>query len=102
MEFLKRAKSSEHLIKEIGLLVDPEELQKVEKKKKMVSVFVVNKCSRKICRAINDTVIKSLTFLEVKLQRVIRGKGCFMWNILLPSSANCESVKSGSVYKRTN
>lgn len=39
-----------------------------------------------------DTVIKSLISLGVKSQRFIKGKGCFMWDILLPTSANWEAA----------
>lgn len=72
MEFLERAKSYAYLIKD-GLFID-QELQKVEKR--ILSIFVVYKCLRKICHSIKDTVIKSLTSLGVKPRRI-------MWDILL-------------------
>lgn len=45
-EYLERAKSYVHLIREYGLLVDLQKLQKV--KKGIVSVFVGDKFSRKV------------------------------------------------------
>lgn len=63
-EFLKRAKSYEHLKKENGLLEDappPQELQKFINK--IVSVFVVGKHTRKMCSSTKDTVIQSLISL---------------------------------------
>lgn len=57
-------------------LRNPQELQEV--KKRIVSVFMVDKPSRKNCRSTKDTVIKSLTPLEVKPQRMIKGRGYFV------------------------
>lgn len=47
------------------ILANPEELQKIEK---MLSVFVVDKRSCKVCRSTKDTIIKSLTSLEITPQ----------------------------------
>lgn len=64
-DFLERAKSYTHIIKEDGLLVYPQKLQKFEKS--IVSVFVVDKCTRKYCNSAKDSVTKSLTSIGVKL-----------------------------------
>lgn len=48
-------------------------------------VFVVDKHTCKIYYSIEGTVIKSLASLGVKHQQIIKGKGYFMWNILLPT-----------------
>lgn len=53
--FLERAKGYDYLIKEDGLLEDLHELQMFAKK--MMSVFVVYKRTRKICRFRKDPVI---------------------------------------------
>lgn len=63
-EFLENVKSFAHVVTSDGLLSNPEELKKVGKK--IVSVFVVDKSSRKNCRSTKDTVIKALTSLSIK------------------------------------
>lgn len=52
-EFLERAKSYTHLVVEGGLLEDTQEIRKIEKR--IVSVFVVDKCAHKICRSTKDS-----------------------------------------------
>lgn len=52
-EFLERAKSFTHLVVEGGLLEDPQELKKFERR--IESAFVVNKHTRKICHTTNDS-----------------------------------------------
>lgn len=54
-EFLENAKGYAHLVKEGRLLKDVQELKMFEKI--MLSVFVVDKRSRQICRSTNDTII---------------------------------------------
>lgn len=63
-EFLEIAKNYGHIIKEDVHLVDTVELQWFEKR--IVSFFVVDKRSLKICRSTKNTIIKSLTSLESK------------------------------------
>lgn len=57
-------------------------------------VFVVKKCSYKICRSKKYTIIKSLTSLDVRPQRIIKKKWHFMWDILLPTPADYENAFS--------
>lgn len=76
-------------------LVDLQELQKVEKE--IVPVFVVDKYSSKICAP--QKTIKSLTSLGIELQRVARGTGYFMWNVLLPP-ADWEDISSRDLIKK--
>lgn len=59
------------IIKEYALLMDLQKLEKVEIR--IVSIFVMDKRAHKICHSTKDTVINSLTFLEVKPQRVTKG-----------------------------
>lgn len=58
-----------------------------------MSVFVVEKHLHKICHS-TKTLIKSLMYLVVKLQRVKRSKGYSMWDVLLSPAANCEDALS--------
>lgn len=73
-------------------LTEHDELQKIEKT--IVSVFVVDNHSFKSCGFTNVTVIKLSTSLKFKPQRVIKSKGFFVWEILLPTPADCESVST--------
>lgn len=91
-ELLERASRYEELMKEDGLLVLLQELQNVEKE--ILLVFMVDKCSRKIYRSGKDTVIKSLMVLRLKHQRIIRGKGYFMQDVLVRTPVNCEDASS--------
>ena len=84
---MERAESYAHLVVEGGLLEDAQELKKIDKR--IVSVFVVDKRTRKICRSTKDTVVKSLMSLGVKPQRIVKGKGFFSWDILLPTPEDC-------------
>lgn len=58
----------------------PKELKKIEKI--IVSVFVVDKSMRKICRSMKDTVVKTLHSQGFKPLRIVKGSGFFMWDIL--------------------
>lgn len=72
-ESLEWSKSYAYLIKEGGILEDPQEIKKVEKK--IVSVFMVNKHMCKIFHSTKNIVVKSLESLGVKPQRIIKGLG---------------------------
>lgn len=52
----EKAKSDEYIIKKDGLLVDPVDLEKVEKS--IVSVFVVDKRTHKICCSTKTLLLK--------------------------------------------
>lgn len=86
-DFLKKAKCYAHLVKADGLIDDVQEFKVFEKR--MVSFFVVDKRTFKICRSMKDTVIKSLLSLGIKLQRTIKGSGFFMRNVLQPTAEHC-------------
>lgn len=75
VEYLERTKGFEHLMKKDGLLEDIQELKMFEKR-------IVSK----------DTVIRSLMSLVVKPQRVIKGNGFFMWDVLLPTTEACLEI----------
>lgn len=76
-EFLERAKSYVHIVV-TGLLEDPQETS-------IVSVFVLDKNSRKFCRFTKYTEVKSREPLGLRPQRIVKVKGFFTWNILFPS-----------------
>lgn len=57
-------------------LVDPQKRQRAGKR--TVSVFLFDKGSCKFCHSTKGTVIKFLTSLEFKLERVTEGKSYFM------------------------
>lgn len=86
-EFLERVKDYAPLVNE-----DPQELKKGDKR--IMSVFVADKHSCKIYCVTKGTVVKSLKSLGVKPQRIIKGKGFFIWDILLPTPE--DSIKAAS------
>lgn len=53
---------------------------------------MVDKPSCKICHSSKDTVIKSLTALDVKPKRFMKGKGYYMCDLLLPKPTDCEDA----------
>lgn len=70
VEFMERAKQCTHLITDGRLMVDLDAQERIAKKK--VSVFLLDKLTRKICRCTKSTVLKTLYFLGVKPQQIIK------------------------------
>ena len=58
---------------------------RLDQKKRMVSVFVVDKRSKKIVKPVKDMVLRQLSSLDVKVQAIIAGTSYAFWDILLPS-----------------
>ena len=56
-----------------------------DQKKRTVSVFVVDKCSRKIVKPAKDMVLRQLSSLGVKVQAIIAGTSYAFWDILIPT-----------------
>ena len=56
-----------------------------DQKKRMASVFVVDKRSRKIVKPTKDMVLCQLSSLGVKVQAIIAGFSNAFWDILLPT-----------------
>ena len=56
-----------------------------DQKKRTVSVFVVDKRSRKIIKPAKDMVLRQLSSLGVKVQAIIAGTSYAFWDILLPT-----------------
>ena len=57
---------------------------RLDQKKRTVSVFVVDKRSKKI-KPVKDMVLRQLSSLGVKVQAIIAGTSYAFWDILLPS-----------------
>ena len=57
---------------------------KLDQKKRTVSVFVVDKRSKKI-KPVKDMFLRQLSSLGVKVQAIIAGTSYAFWDILLPS-----------------
>ena len=56
-----------------------------DQKKRTVSVFVVDKRSRKIVKPAKDMVLRQISSLGVKAQAIIAGASYAFWDILLPT-----------------
>ena len=56
-----------------------------DQKKRTVSVFVVDKRSRKIIKPAKDMVLRQISSLGVKAQAIIAGTSYAFWDILLPT-----------------
>ena len=56
-----------------------------DQKKRAVSVFVVDKRSRKIVKPAKDMVLQQLSSLGVKAQAIIAGTSYTVWDILVPT-----------------
>lgn len=57
-----------------------------------MSVFVIDKHTRKICCSTNDPVVKALTSMGILSQQIIKSAGIFVWYMLLFMPEDCMSV----------
>ena len=57
-----------------------------DQKKRTVSVFLVDKRSRKIVKPAKDMVLRQMSSLGVKAQAIIAGVSYAFWDILLPTT----------------
>ena len=71
-------------VQEHGLMFNLEEVR-LDKKKRTVSVFVVDKRSRKIVKPVKDMVLRQLSSLGINVQAIIAGSSYAFWDILLPT-----------------
>ena len=83
-DLLQRAKAISSQVQEHGLMFNLEEVR-LDQKKRTVSVFVVDKRSRKIVKPVKDMVLRQLSSLGVKVQAIIAGSSYAFWDILLPT-----------------
>lgn len=88
-DFLERAKKHTRLIKEGGLHLDPQEVEQFTKR--TVSVSVVDRRTRNICRSTKENVSKALTSWGFTPQQIVHGVGAFMWDVLLRTTE--EAIK---------
>ena len=56
-----------------------------DQKKRTLSVFVVDKRSRKIVKPTKDKVLRQLSSLGVKVQAIIASTSYAFWDILIPA-----------------
>ena len=84
VDLLQKAKAISSQVQEHGLMFNLEEVR-LDQKKRMVSVFVMDKRSRKIVKPVKDMVLHQLSSLGVKVQAIIAGTSYAFWDILLPT-----------------
>ena len=83
-DLLQRARAISSEIQEHGLMFNLEEVRQ-DQKKRTVSVFVVDKRSRKIVKPAKDMVLRQISSLGVKAQAIIAGASYAFWDILVPT-----------------
>ena len=83
-DLLQRAKAISSQVQEHGRIINLEEVR-LDQKKRTVSVFVVDKRSRKIAKPVKDMVLRQLSSLGVKVQAIIAGSSNAFWDVLLPT-----------------
>ena len=83
-DLLQRAKAISSEVQEHELMFNLEEVR-LDQKKRTVSVFVVDKRSRKIVKPAKDMVLRQLSSLDVKAQAIIAGTSYAFWDILVPT-----------------
>ena len=82
-DLLQRAKAIFSEVQEHGFMFNLEEVRQDQKKKRTVSVFLVDKRSRKIVKPAKDMVLRQISSLGVKAQAIIAGTSYAFWDILL-------------------
>ena len=68
-----------------------------DQKKRTVSVFVVDKRSRKIVKPAKDMVLRQISSLGVKAQAIIAGASYAYWDILLPTIEDAVALTKKSL-----
>ena len=84
VDLLQRAKAISSQVQEHDLMFNLEEVR-LDQMKRTVSVFVVDKRSKKIVKPVKDMVLRHLSSLGVKVQAIIAGSSYAFWDILLPT-----------------
>ena len=77
-----------------------------DQKKRTVSVFVMNKQSRKIVKLAKDMVLRLLSSLGVKVQAIIAGSSYAFWDIPLPTedeavALTCKTLENKEYFFHT-
>ena len=68
-----------------------------DQKKRTVSVFLVDKRSRKIVKPAKDMVLRQISSLGVKAQAIIAGASYAFWDILLPTTEEAVALTKKSL-----
>ena len=95
-DLLQRAKAISSEVQEHGLMFNLEEVRQ-DQKKRTVSVFVVDKRSRKIVKPAKDMVLHQISSLGVKAQAIIAGASYAFWDILLPTTEEAVALTKKSL-----
>ena len=105
MDLLQWARAISSQVQAHGLMCNLEEVRQ-DQKKRTVSVFVVDKRSRKIVKPAKDMVLHLLSNLGVKVQAIIAGSSYAFWDILLPTedeavALTCKTLENKEYFFRT-
>ena len=95
-DLLQRAKAISSEVQEHGLMFNLEEVRQ-DQKKRTVSVFLVDKRSRKIVKPAKDLVLRQISSLGVKAQAIIAGASYAFWDILLPTTEEAVALTKKSL-----
>ena len=95
-DLLQRAKAISSEVQGHGLMFNLEEVRQ-DQKKRTVSVFVVDKRSRKIVKPAKDMVLRQISSLGVKAQAIIAGGSYAFWDILLPTIEDAVALTKKSL-----
>ena len=83
-DLVQEAKSIRDLVREHGILYNLDQAR-ADYLKRVVSIFVVDKRTRRVIRPTKIVVLKELTSLGIRVQQIIAGNSYAMWRVLLPS-----------------
>ena len=90
-DLVQRATLIFDLVKEKGVLFNLSEVRQ-DQQKRTVSIFVVDKRTRRIVKSTKDMVLKSLASLGVKVSAIIAGTSYAMWDVLLPTNEDAVAL----------
>ena len=96
VDLLQRARAISSQVQEHGLMFNWEEVR-LDQKKRTVSVFVLDKRSRKIIKPIKDMVLRHLSSLGVMVHAIIAGSSYAFWDILLPTEEEAVALTRKNV-----
>ena len=94
-EFIEKAKQRLEHITETGLIVDLPKLEEIQKR--CLTLFVVDRKTRKVIRASSDIIINLLATVGSRPLRVIKCKGYMTWSALFNSPEECLNISQKEV-----
>ena len=101
VDLLQRARAISSQVQAHGLMFNLEEVR-LDQKKRTMSVFVVDKRSRKIVKPVKDMVLRHLSSLGVKVQAIIAGSSYAFWDILLPTQEEAVTLTRKRLENKDN